>query len=78
MSLVDSLKGLVGKGREAASKNSDKINDAVDKAGNFIDEKTQGKYTDKIEKGKDAARKAVPPNEQGGGQPGTPEPGPRP
>ncbi|MFC6009795.1 antitoxin [Nocardia lasii] len=61
MSLVDSLKGLLGKGKEAVEQNADKINDAVDKAGTFIDDKTKGKYTDKIEKGKDAAKKVVPP-----------------
>jgi len=63
MSLVDTLKGLVGKGKEAASKNADKLGDAVDKAGGFIDDKTGGKYTDKIEKGKDAAKKVIPPSE---------------
>lgn len=65
MSLVDTLKGLLGKGKEAVEQNADKINEAVDKAGTFIDEKTGGKYSDKIEKGKDAAKKVVPP------QPGT-------
>ncbi|MET9210654.1 MULTISPECIES: antitoxin [unclassified Nocardia] len=61
MSLVDTLKGLLGKGKEAAAQNADKINEAVDKAGSFIDDKTGGKYSDKIEKGKDAAKKVVPP-----------------
>ncbi|MFQ6397897.1 antitoxin [Nocardia sp. KC 131] len=69
MSLVDTLKGLVGKGKDAAAKNADKINDAVDKTGDFIDNKTKGKYTDKIEKGKEAAKKVVPPE-----QPGKPGP----
>lgn len=69
MSLVDTLKGLLGKGKEAAAQNADKINDAVDKAGTFIDDKTGGKYSDKIEKGKDAAKKAVP-HEPGAGGPG--------
>ncbi|MFE7796413.1 antitoxin [Nocardia sp. NPDC057440] len=65
MSLVDTLKGLVGKGKDAASKNAGKINEAVDKAGDFIDEKTKGKYSDKIEKGKEAAKKVVPPEQPG-------------
>ncbi|MFX0573848.1 Rv0909 family putative TA system antitoxin [Nocardia nepalensis] len=60
MSLVDTLKGLVGKGKEAAAKNADKIHEAVDKAGDFIDEKTGHKYSDKIEKGKEAAKNVVP------------------
>jgi hypothetical protein len=65
MSFADTLKGLVGKGKEAAAKNADKINDAVDKAGDFIDQKTHGKYSDKIEKGKEAAKKVVPPDQSG-------------
>lgn len=69
MSLMDTLKGLLGKGKDTVEQNADKINDAVDKAGSFIDEKTGGKYSDKIEKGKEAAKKVVPP------QPGT-DPGP--
>lgn len=76
MSLADTLKGLFGKGKDAASKNADKINEAVDKAGDFIDQKTGGKYSDKIEKGKEAAKKVVPPEQPGQpGQPGqTPQP----
>lgn len=62
MSLVDTLKGLIGKGKEAAAQNAEKIEGAVDKAGGFIDDKTGGKYSDKIEKGKDAAKKVIPPS----------------
>ncbi|MET8652031.1 MULTISPECIES: antitoxin [Nocardia] len=72
MSLADTLKGLVGKGKDAAAKNAPKINEAVDKAGDFIDQKTKGKYSDKIEKGKEAAKKVVPPEQPG--QPGQPGP----
>lgn len=82
MSLVDTLKGFLGKGKEAAAQNAGKINEGIDKAGSFIDEKTGGKYSDKIEKGKEAARKVVPPAEPGAGGPaaGGPaptEPGPK-
>ncbi|WP_174186026.1 antitoxin [Nocardia barduliensis] len=65
MSFADTVKGLVGKGKDAAAKNADKINSAVDKAGDFIDQKTHGKYTDKIAKGKEAAKKVVPPDQSG-------------
>ncbi|MFI9506133.1 antitoxin [Nocardia sp. NPDC052566] len=80
MSLADTLKGLVGKGKEAAAKNADKINEAVDKAGNFIDEKTGHKYSDKIEKGKEAAKNAVPTEqaEAAPEPPPAPEPAPEP
>ncbi|MBJ8340634.1 MULTISPECIES: antitoxin [Antrihabitans] len=61
MGFADKLKGVVDKGKDAAAKNSDKITGAVDKAGGLIDKKTKGKYSDKIEKGKAAAKKVVPP-----------------
>ncbi|AZQ70394.1 MULTISPECIES: antitoxin [Streptomyces] len=70
MSLIDTLKGLVGKGKAAAAENPEKVEQAVDKAGTFIDEKTGHKYSDKIEKGKEAAKNAIP----GEGEPETPPP----
>lgn len=68
MSLMDTLKGLVGLGKDAAAKNPDKVHEAVDKAGDFIDEKTGGKYSDQIGKGADAVKNAIPEH----GQPETP------
>ncbi len=64
MSLMDTLKGLVGKGKDVAAQNAEKIESAVDKAGGFIDQKTGGKYSDKIDKGAEAVKNAIP--EQGG------------
>lgn len=60
MGFSDNLKGLVDKGKQAAAENSEKIEDAVDKAGDFIDNKTGGKYADKIDKAQEAAKKAIP------------------
>lgn len=60
MALVDNLKKLIGQGKKAAAQNSDKIEKAVDKAADFADKKTQGKYADKIDKVQDAAKKAIP------------------
>ncbi|MGX1809793.1 antitoxin [Nocardia sp. NPDC055321] len=60
MSLIDTLKGLVGKGKEVAAQNADKIENAVDKAGTFIDGKTGGKYSSQIEKGSEAVKNAIP------------------
>ncbi|MGY4098602.1 antitoxin [Nocardia sp. R16R-3T] len=73
MNLADTLKGLVGKGKEAAAKNADKINEAVDRAGGFLDDKTGHKYHDKIEKGKQAAKNAIP-TDQSAPKPPAPEP----
>jgi hypothetical protein len=52
MGILDKVKGLV-------SKNADKVDTAIDKAGDIVDQKTQGKYTDKVDKVQDAAKKAV-------------------
>lgn len=60
MGFSDNLKGLVDKGKQAAAENSDKIEDAVEKAGDFIDDKTGGKYADTVDKVQEAAKKAIP------------------
>ncbi|MET0197193.1 antitoxin [Rhodococcus sp. RS1C4] len=60
MGFADNLKGIVDKGKELAAENSDKIEDVVDKAGDFIDDKTGGKYADKVDKVQEAAKKAIP------------------
>ncbi len=52
MGLIDKVKGLL-------SKNADKVETAIDKAGDVVDQKTQGKYTDTVNKVQDAAKKAV-------------------
>ncbi|MCJ0891785.1 antitoxin [Rhodococcus sp. ARC_M12] len=60
MGFADNLKGIVDKGKDLAAENSDKIDDVVEKAGDFIDNKTGGKYADKIDKVQEAAKKAIP------------------
>jgi antitoxin protein of toxin-antitoxin system len=52
MGFLDKVKGLV-------SKNADKVEMAIDKAGDIVDQKTQGKYTSQVDKVQDAAKKAV-------------------
>jgi MT0933-like antitoxin protein len=52
MGFLDNVKGLV-------SKNADKVETAIDKAGDIVDQKTQGKYTSQVNKVQDAAKKAV-------------------
>lgn len=42
MGLLDNIKG-------ALKGNADKVKDGIDKAGDMIDEKTGGKYSDKID-----------------------------
>ena len=52
MGFLDKVKSLV-------SKNADKVDMAIDKAGDIVDEKTQGKYAGQVNKVQDAAKKAV-------------------
>ena len=51
--------GMVDKLKDLLSKNADKVETAIDKAGDVVDQKTQGKYTDTVNKVQDAAKKAV-------------------
>jgi hypothetical protein len=52
MGFLDKVKNLV-------AKNADKVDTAIDKAGDIVDQKTQGKYTSQVGKVQDAAKKAV-------------------
>jgi MT0933-like antitoxin protein len=52
MGFMDKVKGLL-------SGNADKVDAAIDKAGDIVDDKTQGKYKDTVVKVQDAAKKAV-------------------
>ncbi|UYP19733.1 antitoxin [Rhodococcus sp. Z13] len=57
MGFMDSVKGLVDKGKEFAEQNPDKVEQIIEKAGDAVDEKTGGKYADQVDKVQDAARK---------------------
>ncbi|WP_111511557.1 antitoxin [Mycobacterium kyogaense] len=61
--------GFLDKAKDLLSKNADKVDTVIDKAGDLVDKKTQGKYTSTVDKVQEAARKAV--SDQTG-QPGTP------
>lgn len=56
MGLLDKLKSL-------ASKNADKVDMAIDKAGDVLDQKTGDKYKGAVDKVQDAAKKAVDGNQ---------------
>jgi len=51
--------GLLDKVKDLLSRNAEKVDTAIDKAGEIVDTKTQGKYTDKVDKVQEAAKKAV-------------------
>ena len=52
MGLLDKLKGL-------ASQHADKVEGAIDKVAEVVDDKTGGKYSDKIDQGVEAAKGLV-------------------
>jgi MT0933-like antitoxin protein len=51
--------GFLDKVKDLLSKNADKVDTAIDKAGDVVDQKTQGKYAKQVDKVRDAAKKAV-------------------
>ncbi|NUS43117.1 MAG: antitoxin [Mycobacteriaceae bacterium] len=59
MGLFDNLKAAATKAGDLASEHADKLNPVVDKVGDLVDKKTDGKYADKVDKAQDAAKKAL-------------------
>ena len=55
MAFLDKIKNLL-------SKNADKVDTAIEKAGDVVDSKTQGKYASTVNKVQDAAKNAVDKN----------------
>jgi MT0933-like antitoxin protein len=56
------LDKALSKTKEVLSENADKVGRAIDKAGDIIDEKTQGKYSGTVDKVQDAAKNIVEKN----------------
>jgi flagellar hook-basal body complex protein FliE len=51
--------GFLDKAKDLLSQNADKVETVIDKAGEFVDDKTQGKHTDTIHKVADEVKKAA-------------------
>jgi hypothetical protein len=65
--------GFLDKAKDLLAKNSDKVDTVIDKAGDLVDKKTQGKYASTVDKVQDAAKKAARDNaNQPGQQPPVP------
>jgi MT0933-like antitoxin protein len=56
--------GILDNAKDLLSQNADKVETAINKAGDFVDEKTQGKYTDTIHKVQEEAKKVVDSGDQ--------------
>ncbi|MFF0289561.1 antitoxin [Streptomyces sp. NPDC005262] len=78
MGLMDSLKAKLSPARDKvgdfAQQHGDKIDQGLDKAARTVDQKTKGKYSDKIESGTRKAKDAVErlSHKSEGGMPPTP------
>ena len=48
--------GFLDKAKELAGQHADKVEGAIDKAADMVDEKTGGKYADHLDKGAEAAK----------------------
>jgi hypothetical protein len=57
--------GFLDKAKDLLSQNADKVETAIEKAGEFADDKTKGKYADVIHKVQEQARKAAGPGAGG-------------
>jgi MT0933-like antitoxin protein len=51
--------GFLDKAKDLLSQNADKVEQAIDKAGDIVDEKTKGKYSSVVDQVQDAAKKAA-------------------
>jgi hypothetical protein len=51
--------GFLDKAKDLLVQNADKVETAIDKAGEFVDEKTKGKYTDTVHRVQEEAKKAA-------------------
>jgi antitoxin protein of toxin-antitoxin system len=52
MSIMDKMKAFLGQ-------HGDKVDKAVDKAGDMIDQRTGGKYADKVDKAQEQAKRTA-------------------
>jgi MT0933-like antitoxin protein len=51
--------GFLDKAKDLLAQNADTVSSAIDKAGEFVDSKTDGKYKDVVDKAQEAAKNAL-------------------
>jgi hypothetical protein len=57
--------GFLDRAKDLLAQNADKADAAIDKAGEFVDSKTEGKYKDTVSKVQEAAKNALSDSEKG-------------
>jgi hypothetical protein len=53
------IMGFLDKAKDLLSQNADKVEQVIDKAGDIVDKKTQGKYAGTVDKVQSAAKSAA-------------------
>jgi hypothetical protein len=48
--------GIFDRAKEALSGHNEQVESVIDKAGDFFDEKTEGKYAEQVDQGQDLAK----------------------
>ena len=64
MGLMDNFDNVADKAKDLASEHSDKVNEGVDKAAEFIGDKTGGKFGDQIDMGADKLKEQLGTDQQ--------------
>lgn len=63
------LDKALGKTKQVLSENADKVEQAIEKAGDIVDEKTEGKYASAVDTAQEAAKNLVEKNRADSGEP---------
>lgn len=53
------FKNLANKALDLAQQNADKVETVIDKAGDLVDQKTDGKFAGQVDAAQEAAKKAL-------------------
>ena len=53
------ISDFIDKAKDLVSGNKEKVKEGIDKAAEVVDEKTDGKYSDNVDQGAEAAKDAV-------------------
>jgi hypothetical protein len=53
------FKDWFSRGKQAAAENKDAVKEGIDKTGDMVDEKTDGRFAEHVDQGQDAAKDFV-------------------
>jgi hypothetical protein len=59
MGIGDKFDALKDKAKDVLGDHGDKVDQGVDKAGDFVDEKTGGKYSEQVDQGQQKAKEGL-------------------